>query len=153
MEPRWEEDESAEEFAEQFREFSCGFPEQVTEHVLLQRMVEGLPSELKLQAVVASSDFDVAVGQLSQLSEMMATRARKIYDGREIVNKITDLGVYWGGGSRNTGGTTDQEWFRDRRAPQGSPDNPVGFDPTNPEDVRPWNRSRQCYRCKHFGHI
>jgi hypothetical protein len=72
-----------------------------------------------MQAAVASSDFNVAVGQLSQLSEMMATRARKRYDGREIVNNITDRGVYRGGGSRNTGGTTDQEWCRDRRAPQG----------------------------------
>jgi hypothetical protein len=81
-------DETVEDFAERLRELSCGLPEQVSEHVLLQRMAEGLPKELKLQAAVASSDYDVAVGQLSQLSELMAARARKRHEGREVINHI-----------------------------------------------------------------
>jgi Retrotransposon gag protein len=146
-------DETVEDFAERLRELSCGLPEQVTEHVLLQRMVEGLPNELKLQAAVASSDFDVAVGQLSQLSELMEARARRRHEGREVVNHIGERVTPRELGARDANRSADKEWRRDRAAPRGSLENPVGFDPTNPQGVRPWNRSRQCYGCKQFGHI
>jgi hypothetical protein len=58
-------DELVEEFSVRLLELSCGFPEQVNKLVLLPIMLEGLPNELKLQAAVTSSDFDVAVKQLS----------------------------------------------------------------------------------------
>jgi hypothetical protein len=56
-------------------------------------------------------------------------------------------------GTRRTGGTGDVEWARDRARPRGSRENPVGFNPADPEDVRPWNRARKCYRCQTMGHI
>jgi hypothetical protein len=145
-------DETVDDFAERLRDLSCGLAEKVTEHVLLQRMVEGFPMDLKLQAAVASSDFDVAVGQIAQLSELMAIKTRKRYEGREGVSNVKERAGRRGG-MRGVGAVADQEWRRDRAAAGGSLDNPVGFDPENPEDVRPWNGSRQCYRCKQFGHI
>jgi hypothetical protein len=53
----------------------------------------------------------------------------------------------------HTVGTSDEEWTRDRNKPRGSRENPVGFNPNDPEDVRPWNRARQRFRCQQWGHI
>jgi hypothetical protein len=52
----------------------------------------------------------------------------------------------------HTIGTSDEKWTRDRTKPRGSRENPVGFNPNYPEDVRPWNRARQCFRCQQWGH-
>jgi hypothetical protein len=53
----------------------------------------------------------------------------------------------------HTVGTSDEEWTHDHTKPRGSRENPVGFNPNDPEDVRPWNRARQCFRCQQWGYI
>jgi hypothetical protein len=56
-------------------------------------------------------------------------------------------------GMSHTVGTSDEEGTRDRTKPRGSRENPVGFSPSDPEVVRPWNRARKCFRCHQWGHI
>jgi hypothetical protein len=75
---------------------------------------------------------------------------------REQVNAVGGAGEYANGerkGTSHTVGTSDEEWTRDRTKTRASRENPVGFNPDNPEDVRPWNRARQCLRCQQWGHI
>jgi hypothetical protein len=69
------------------------------------------------------------VGQIADVKA--ATRPR-----REPVNMIGGAGGRVYGkveGTRRTGGTGDVEWARDRDRPRGSSENPVRFNPDDPE--------------------
>jgi Retrotransposon gag protein len=145
-------DETVEEFAERLRQLACGLPGTTRDEVLLQRLRDGLPSALKVNALAVTGEFDAVVSQMGQIADAMAAvRSRREHvnanggaDGREF-GKL--------GGTRRTGGAGEIEWIRDRTRPRGSRENPVGFSPDDPEDVRPWNRARKCYRCQQCGHI
>jgi hypothetical protein len=54
---------------------------------------------------------------------------------------------------RHTVGTSDEEWTRDCSKPSECRKNPVGFNPKDPEDVRPWNRARKRFRCHQWGYF
>jgi hypothetical protein len=145
-------DETIGEFAERLRELACGLPETTTDAVLLQRLRDGLPSDLKVSALAVSGEFDEVVSQVGQIADVMAAARPR----REPVNMIGGAGGREYGrveGTRRTGGTGDVEWARDRAWPRGSRENPVDFNPDDPEDIRPWNRARKCYCCQQWGHI
>jgi hypothetical protein len=140
-------DETVEEIAEWLRELACELPETTTDVVLLQRLRDGLPSALKFSAFAVSGEFDEVVSQVGQIGDVLAAARPR----REPANMIGGGGGREYGkveGTRRTGGTGDVEWSRDRVRPRGSRENPVGFNPDDPEDVRPWNRPRKCYRCQ-----
>jgi hypothetical protein len=59
-----EKDESVEDFAERLRQLSCGLPETTTDDVLLQRLRDGLPSALKVNALAVPGEFDTVVSQV-----------------------------------------------------------------------------------------
>jgi hypothetical protein len=145
-------EETVEEFAERLRQLACGLQKTTTDDVLLQRLRDGRPKALKVNALAVTGEFDTVVSQVGQISdEMAALRPR-----REQVNAVGWPGEYANGkrkGTRHTVGTSDEEWTRGRTKPRGSRENPVGFNSINPEGVRPWNRARQCFRCQQWGLI
>jgi hypothetical protein len=65
-------DESAEEFAERLRQLACGLPETTTDDVLLQRLKDGLPSALKVNALAVKGDFDIVDSHVGQIADVMA---------------------------------------------------------------------------------
>jgi hypothetical protein len=67
-------DESVEEFAERLRQLACELPETTTDDVLLQRLRDGLPSALKVNALAVTRDFDTVVSQVGQIADAMAVR-------------------------------------------------------------------------------
>jgi Retrotransposon gag protein len=139
-------DETVEEFAERLRGLACGLPEATSDDVLLQRLRDGLPSSLKVNALSVTGEFDAVVSQVGQIAEAItaaSSKTRHAGFAREHVNVVR-------GKDRETG---DQEWSRDRSRPLGSLENPVGFSPANKEDVRAWNRARLCFKCRQYGHI
>jgi hypothetical protein len=153
-------DESVGQYAERLRELACGLPETLSDEMLLQRFRDGLSNNLKISALAVTGEFDAVVSQVEQISDAMeaATAARtRRYGGGEAVNSVTEqAGTSWVGGRRSEGaakGSADAEWTRDISKPRGSLENPVGFSPKEPEDVRPWNRARKCFRCMQYGHI
>jgi hypothetical protein len=120
--------------------------------VLLQRLWDGLPIALKVNALAVTGEFDTLVSQVGQIADTMAALRPR----REQVNAVGGAGEHANGkrkGTSHTIGTSDEDWTRDRTKPRGSPENPVGFNPNDPEDVRYWNRARQCSRCQQWGHI
>jgi hypothetical protein len=145
-------DEIVEEFAERLRQLACGLPATKTNDELLQRLRDGLPSALKVNALAVTGEFDTVVSQVGQIADAMAALRPR----REQVNAVEGAGEYTNGKRKDTShtvGTSDKEWTRDRTKPRGSRENPVEFNPNNPKDVRPWNRARQCFRCQQWGHI
>jgi hypothetical protein len=82
--------------------------------------------------------------QVVQISDAMAALRPR----RELVNVVGGAGEHTNGkrkGTSHTVGTSDEEWTRDRTKPRRSRENSVGFNPNDPEDVRPWNRARQYF--------
>jgi hypothetical protein len=134
--------ESVGEFAERLRELAVGLPESIEDFVLQQRLIVGLPEYLKVPAATASTDFYTAVIQLGQVAEALSnSTSKRRYGSGEQVNEVRDGTPV---GRRGEGGNQDGTGgFRDRRKPRGSRENPVGFDPNKPEEVAPWNWSRQ----------
>jgi hypothetical protein len=47
-------EETVEEFAERLHHLACGLPETTTDDVLLQRLRDGLPSALKVNALAVA---------------------------------------------------------------------------------------------------
>jgi hypothetical protein len=145
-------DESVEEFAERLRQLACGLPVTTTDDVLLQRLRDGLPSALKVDALAVTGEFDNVVSQVGQIADAMEVMRPR----REQVNAVGGAIEHTNGnrkGMSHTVGTSDEEWTRARTKPRESRDNPVGFNANDPEDVRPWNRASQCFRCQQWGHI
>jgi Retrotransposon gag protein len=135
-------DESVEEFAERLRQLASGLPETTTDDVLLQRLRDGLPSALKVNALAVTGEFYTVVSQVGQIADAMAVMRPR----REQVNAVGGAIERTNGkrkGMSHTVGTRDKERTGDRTKPRGSRKNPVGFNPNDPEDVRPWNRARQ----------
>jgi hypothetical protein len=119
--------------------------------VILQRLSDSLPSTLKVNALAVTGKFDTVVSQVGQIADAMAA----IRTRREQDNAVGEANEYTNGnrkGINQTVGTSDEEWTRDSTKTRGSRENPVGFNPNDPEDVRPWNRARQCFRCQKWGH-
>jgi hypothetical protein len=112
----------------------------------LQRLRDGLPSSLKVNALSVTGEFDAVVYQVGQISETItaaSSKTRHAGFARAHVNVVR-------GKDRETG---DQEWIRDRSRPLGSLENPVGFSPADKEDIRGWKRERLCFKCWQYGHI
>jgi Retrotransposon gag protein len=84
-------DENVEEFAERLRQLSCGLPETTTDDVLLQRLRDGLPSALKVNALAVTGEFDTVVSHVGQIANAMAALGPR----REQVNAV-------GGASEHT---------------------------------------------------
>jgi Retrotransposon gag protein len=57
-------DKSVEEFAERLRQLACGLPETTTDDMLFQRLRDGLPSALKVNALAVTGEFDTVVSQV-----------------------------------------------------------------------------------------
>jgi Retrotransposon gag protein len=145
-------DETVEEFAERLPQLACGLPETTTDDVLLQRLRNGLPSALKVNALAVTGEFDTVVSQVGQIADAMAAMRPR----REQVNAVGRAGEHTKRkrkGMSHTVGTSDEKWTRDRTKPRGSRLNPVEFNSYDPEDVRPVNRARQCFRCQQRGRI
>jgi Retrotransposon gag protein len=145
-------DEYVEEFAERLRQLACGLPETTTNDVLLQRLRDGLPSALKFNALAVTGEFDTVVSQVRQIAVAMAVMRPR----REQVNAVGGAIEHTNGkrkGISRTVGTSDEEWIRNRTKPRGSREIPVGSSPNDPEDIRPWNRARKCFRCHQWGHV
>jgi hypothetical protein len=145
-------DGTVEEIPERLRQLACGLPETTTDYVLLLRLRDGLPSALQVNELALTGEFDTVVSQVGQISDAMAALRPR----REQANAVGGAGDYTNGnrnGTSHTIGRSDEEWTRDRTKPRRSSENPVGFNPNDPEDVRRWNRARQCYRCQQWGHI
>jgi hypothetical protein len=94
-------DESVKEFAERLRQLACGLPETTTDEVLLQRLRDGLPSALKVNALAVTGKFDSVVSQVGQIADAMAVMRPR----REQANAV-------GGAGDHTVGTSDEEWTR-----------------------------------------
>jgi hypothetical protein len=153
-------DETVGLLAERLRDLAYGLPETLSDEMLLQRFRDGLHTNLKISALAVTGEFGAVVSQVEQIAEAMAAataaRARR-YGGSETVNSVTEqAGRGWVGGRRSEAPAKERaetDWERDRSKPRGSVENPVGFSPRDPEDVRPWNRSRKCFGCLWYGRI
>jgi hypothetical protein len=145
-------DESVEQFAERLRQLTYRLPETTTDDVLLQRLRDGLPRTLKVNALAVTGEFDTVSSQSGQIADAMAVMRPR----REQVNAVGATIEHTNGkrkGMSHTVVTRDEEWTRDRTKPRGSRDSPVGFHSNDPDDVRPWNRARKCFRCHQWGHV
>jgi hypothetical protein len=61
--------------------------------VLLQRLRDGLPSALKVNALAVTGEFDTVVSQVGQISDAMAALRPR----REQVNAVGGAGEYANG--------------------------------------------------------
>jgi hypothetical protein len=66
------------------RQLACVLPETTTDDVLLQRLRDGLPSALKVNALAVTGEFDTVVSQIEQISAAMAVPRPR----REQVNAV-----------------------------------------------------------------
>jgi hypothetical protein len=70
-------DETVEEFADRLRGLDCGLPEATSDDVLLQRLRDGLPSSLKVNALSVTGEFDAVVSQVGQIAEAITAASSK----------------------------------------------------------------------------
>jgi hypothetical protein len=109
-------DETVEKDAERLRQLACGLPETTTDDVLFQRLRDGLPSALNVNALALTGEFDTVDSQVGQIADVMAD----LIPRREHVNAAGGAGEHTYGkrmGTSHTVGTIYDEWTRDRPKP------------------------------------
>jgi hypothetical protein len=65
-------DETLYEFSERLRQLGCGLPDTTTDDGLLQRLRDGLPSALIINALALTGESDTVVSQVRQIADAMA---------------------------------------------------------------------------------